>query len=54
MPVEFITREQQDSYGTYSQTPSPEQLFRYFYFDDHDRAILAMRRGNHNRLGFAV
>lgn len=34
--------------------PSLVDLERFFYFDDADRALIVDRRGEHNRLGFAV
>ncbi len=54
MPVEFLTDEQAARYGRFVEVPSPAELDRLCFLDDADRALVAHRRGDVSRLGFAL
>ena len=54
MPVEFLSDEQVGAYGRFTGELSAAEVERFFYLDDADRNLIARRRSDHHRLGFAV
>lgn len=54
MPVSFLSQAQREQYSRYTGAPTPDDLDRYFHLDDIDLERIARKRGDHNRLGFAV
>jgi hypothetical protein len=54
MPVELLSDDQVAAYGGFNGPPAWAQLERFFFLDAVDRALVDQRRGDHNRLGFAI
>ena len=54
MPVSFSSSTQRERYGHHVGDPSADELARYFHLDDADHAAIRGKRGEHNRLGYAV
>jgi hypothetical protein len=46
VPVEFLTAEQAEAYGKFTEEPTRPELERFFYLDDVDRALIGKRRGD--------
>jgi hypothetical protein len=54
MPVEFLTDEQAALYGRFAEVPSRPELERFFFLDDDDRDLIALRRADSHKVGMAV
>jgi TnpA family transposase len=54
VPVEFLTDEQAAAYGRSIEEPTRPELERFFFLDDVDRDLIALRRTKAHHLGFAV
>ncbi len=54
VPVEFLTDEQAEAYGKFAEEPTRPELERFFFLDDVDRDLIALRRSTHHQLGFAL
>lgn len=44
VPVEFLTDEQAEAYGTFTEAPTRPERERFFFLDDDDRDLIALRR----------
>ncbi len=54
MAVDFLTSDQKAQYGQFCGEPNEVQLTHYFHLDEVDMAFILKRRGDQNRLGFAL
>jgi Domain of unknown function (DUF4158) len=52
--VEFLSDEQVAAYGRFTGELLAGEVERFFYLDDADRQLIALRRSDHHRLGFGV
>lgn len=54
MPVSFLNADQRETYGKYTGKSLPKELSEYFHLDDIDLEHISKKRGEHNRLGWAL
>jgi hypothetical protein len=54
VPVEFLSEEQVARFGRFVADPSPLELERFFRLDKQALKLLASKRREENRMGFAV
>jgi TnpA family transposase len=54
LPVDFLSSQERSSYGCFNGDPSPNDLARYFYFNETDLACINAKYSDHARLGFAL
>ena len=54
MSSRFLSEQQQNTYGRFLGEPTPVQLANYFHLDDTAKQLIQKRRGEYNRLGFAI
>lgn len=52
--MDFLTDEQAEAYGAFTQAPTRPELERFFFLDDADRDLVALRRSDSHRLGVAL
>ncbi len=52
--MEFLTDEQVEAYGKFAEEPARPELERFFFLDDIDSDLIALRRSMHHQLGFAL
>nr|WP_234328295.1 DUF4158 domain-containing protein [Streptomyces sp. NRRL S-37] len=52
--MEFLTDEQAAAYGAFGETPTRPEPERFFFLDDDDRDLIALRRSDGHPLGVAV
>jgi TnpA family transposase len=50
----FLTAAEEAVYGRFTDAPEQAVLERFFFLDDADRDLVAVKRGDHNRLGFSL
>lgn len=54
MPIDFLSDEQAAAYASFGDELSEADLHRFFFLDDRDCELIARRRRDANRLGYAV
>ncbi|WTH50075.1 DUF4158 domain-containing protein [Streptomyces sp. NBC_01550] len=54
VPGEFLTDEQAEAYGKFAEESTRPELERFFFLDDVDRDLIALRHSTHHQLGFAL
>ena len=54
MPVSFLSSAQRAKYACYPDNLPSDLITNHFFLDDQDRERIARKRGNANRLGYAI